>query len=294
MVYGIGDAIKRPVTPGRCWIQNRYFISVTRKVYHHRFTCAVGSATGKAEPSALSSVRLDFFRFIAFFLDESFVHAQGGGMARFDAPPCKGEGKGQVVVRGSGRFDGAAAFAFKAAHGGEFLDERFGFREGRLDLKFAEVEGELEAADEVLFGDTPEAVHVRVAVAGVDDDGGETPFRRWLAERVGYRDATASCIDDEAGGRGVGQFVCNTDGSFDDFGIGSAYGNALQVTDRAADCPVGGEGEGAPMFGGDVGDFEDDEGCAIATLAEIEADEEFAFERVAQVSRARDRNCRGR
>ena len=50
-------------------------------------------------------------------------------MARFDAPPGKGEGQGQVVVRGSGRFDGAAALAFEAAHGGEFLDERFGFRQ---------------------------------------------------------------------------------------------------------------------------------------------------------------------
>ena len=37
--------------------------------------------------------------------------------------------------------------------------------------------------------------------------------------------------------------------------------------------------------GRDLGDFEDGEGGAIATLAEIEADEEFALERVAQVLR---------
>ena len=95
-------------------------------------------------------------------------------------------------------------------------------------------------------------------------------------------------------GAALDESVRNTDGSFDDFGIGSAYGDALQVTDRAADCPVGGEGEGAPMFGGDIGDFDDDEGCAIATLAEIEADEEFAFERVAQVLRDEIVVCRGR
>ena len=150
-------------------------------------------------------------------------------MTGFDAPPCEGESKGQVIVRGTGSFYSPAAFAFEAAHGGEFLDECFGFGKGLLDLKLAEVEGELEAADEVLLGDAPEAVDVCVAVSGVDDDGSETPFCGGLAQGVGHGDPAARGIDDEAGWCDGGETVRDAGGSFDDFGIGSADGDSLEV-----------------------------------------------------------------
>jgi hypothetical protein len=80
-------------------------------------------------------------------------------------------------VFAAGRFDDASLLALKAAEGGQLFDEGFGLMEARFDGEVIEVEGELEPADEVLLGDSPEAVYEVVSIAGADDDGREAPLR---------------------------------------------------------------------------------------------------------------------
>lgn len=106
-------------------------------------------------------------------------------MASFDAPPSEREGEGKIVMRATYRFQGAAAFAFEAAHGREFFDQGSGFRERLFDGEFAEVKGKLQATDQVLLGDAPEAVDKVVAIAGADDDGREAPPGGRVAEGAG-------------------------------------------------------------------------------------------------------------
>jgi hypothetical protein len=83
------------------------------------------------------------------------IHCRRGdsGASSFNAPPGEAEGESDVVVFAVGRFDGAALLAMKAAEGCELFDEQFGLVEARFNGEVAEVERELQAADEVLLGD---------------------------------------------------------------------------------------------------------------------------------------------
>jgi hypothetical protein len=157
-------------------------------------------------------------------------------------------------------------------HGGHFLEESFA--EGKIggDAEEIALEGDLQADDEVAFGDVVILLGKSLGFAGSDHDGKEGAAKAGEAEEIDHGPADAGAIDGEAAGAFGGEGLSEFGDAIDDAGISSAEGQALDVAEVEGGLFAPGVESRVP-FAALFDALGDGEGGEVAALSEIEAKE---------------------
>jgi hypothetical protein len=134
----------------------------------------------------------------------------------------------------------------------------------------------LEAGDEVALGDAPEAVGIGGSLGVPDGDGHEAPGFAGHAQRVDDGEADAGGIHSDCALAGSGELTRHASDVFDYGCVGRAEREAFEVAHLEVGDPGTLPRDGIRDIGDGDGPFDDGDGGAIATLAEIDACEVFA------------------